>query len=226
MKHYKYLIMQTDFSGESSKFLSVGLGGSGRCCASDTNVTHFSKHDFGGGHQNDEYWNDPESLLVGFSCWYLRTPEKTAYNMSNRIYHSTYSYRFFRVEEDMDNEEDMTAANMDLASYEITEDIFISDIKGSWAFQQVNNMFSVKPYSRPEQNGVRVTLVYNGAKDTWCWISDYLNKDDCKDFDVQEITLPVNITPPDATKYITLHLNCEYRFGGNDAYNKRKALEE
>ena len=89
----------------------------------------------------------------------------------------------------------------------------------------MNGMFSVKPSPRPEQNGVRVTIVYNEEHDTWAWVSDYLSKADYELFPHQEITLPNNTTPPDATRYISELYRCQYRFGGNDAYYKRKDLE-
>ena len=227
MTYYNYLVMRTQYCGESSSFLMKSFSGSGVCCDTNTNTTSFNDHDFGGGHENDTYWNSPEELLIGFSRWYLRKGEKEDYHMCNRIYSATATYRFFRVVDDLDdNGVEMRKANSDLSSYEITEEAFIKEMLTSWAFKQVGDMYLGRPTTRPDQNGVVVTVVYNAEFDTWDWISSYLDKKEYEEMTTQEITLPTHITPDTVYKYISNLYHSEYRFAGDDSYNKRKALEE
>ncbi len=227
MSEYKYLVMQSN-ARNSVGFLTASLGGSHRCADIDTNVTHFSNegHYYPNTHDNDYYWNTPEELLVGFSRWYLRVSEKTGYNMGNRLYHATNTYRFFKVVDDMDDYgQEMEAANLDLKSYEITEEEFISDIKNSWAFKAISEMFpQYGCLDRPEQERVQVNIVRSQEFHTWCWSSDYLSKD-LEGLKVDTLHIPIGLHFDEAKKYLRDRLGCKYRFGGNDAYNKRKELE-
>lgn len=224
MRGYKFLVMQTSHKGDST-FLTANLGGSGVCADTDTNVTHFRPHDFGGGHDNDNYWNSAEELLVGFSRWYNRIEEKTAYNMGNRIYAATNTYRFFRVNEDLYAREDvLELPNNDLASYEITEEQFIKDMLGSWVFEQVSFMFpdyTLREMKRTPANPVRVKIVYNHDTDSWCWFSDYVGFVQEDYLTVSNMTVPAGMGYEDAVVYLSCISGEEYRFGGNDAYNKK-----
>ena len=226
MRGYNFLVMQTDISGGHSMFLTAGLGGGGRGCSVESNITHFRPRDREGCHDNDDYWNSAEELLVGFSRWYNRIDEKTSYHMSGRLYSATYTYRFFRVDEDMYSHGcPFKEANNDLVSHEITEREFISNIIGSWAFQQVSYMFSETLYTldRVPARPVEVEVVYNKEFNTWCWVSDYLQKD--KEYlTVETVKVPVGLGYEEAVGYISDLNSCGYRFGGNDAYDKRKKV--
>lgn len=227
MSEYKYLVMQSN-AKNSVGFLTADLGGGCRSANADTNVTHFSNEGYyhANTHDNDSYWNTPEELLVGFSRWYLRVQEKTAPQMGNRIYHATNTYRFFRVIDDMDDHgQEMEAANTDLKSYEITEEEFISDIKGCWAFEALSEMFPNQCCSdRPIQGCVQVYIIRNIEFNTWCWSSDYLSKD-LVSLSVSTVHVPQGLHYDEAVAWLSGMMECEYRFGGIDAYNKRKELE-
>lgn len=227
MRGYKFLVMQID-TKNTGMFLTAGLGGSGRCADVNTNITHFHSHDFGGGHENDDYWNSAEELLVGFSRWYNRVDEKTAHQMGNRFYSATNTYRFFRINEDMYSHDcSFEEANNDLTSYEITEREFISNMIGSWEFQQMSHMFSetVFTLNRVTAQPVKIEVVLNKEFNTWCWISDYLAKDK-EGLEVSNVEVPVGFNYDKGKEYISKLAKCEYRFGGNDAHYKRKELEE
>ncbi len=234
---YKYLVMQISSTG-SAGFLTESLWGSMRCTRADTNVTKFSPHDFGGGHDNDFYWNSLEELLVGFCNWYTRSPEKNDHNMTNRLYHATDTHRFFKVKHDLfindDEASGMTAANNDLKSYEITEDEFIKDMIGSYAWEAVSRAFPTnytfkRKLHRENPKNVHVNIVYNEDTDTWCWSSDYRSKDEYQGvdhLDILDIYVPIGYNYEKAVEHIsTVVVLCEYRFGGNDAYHKRKELK-
>jgi hypothetical protein len=226
MRGYKFLVMQSN-PNNNVMFLSSDLdGGSGRCANVDTNVTHFKPHDFGGGHQNNDYWNSAEDLLVGFSRWYLRTTEKTAYNMGNRLYSATNTYRFFRVDEDLDTHdiEQVDLANNDLISFEIKEEEFIGNMFNSWCFENIVCLFPPTTFSttRTEPSPVEVDVVYNKETNTWCWISDYLNYRNEQHLYVDLLDIPVGLGYKEAVQYISKVLDSEYRFGGNDSYNKKQ----
>ncbi len=229
-RDYKFLVMQIDSKKEAggAMFLNANLGGGGRCTSATETVTHFRQQDREGCHDNDDYWNSAEELLVGFSRWYNRVDEKTSYNMGNRLYSATHTYRFFRVEDELLSREDLLGeANKDLTPYEITEREFISNMIGSWAFQQMSHMFSETFFTlnRVAAQPVKVDIVINKEFNTWCWISDYLEKDkECLETCNAEV--PIGYDYKQGIAYITKLAKCEYRFGGNDAYNKRKALEE
>lgn len=223
MKNYKYLVMQID--GERGTFLSSDLGGSGHCTGVDTNVTHFKPHDYGGGHDNDNYWNSAEELLTGFCRWYLRTNEKEARGMGNRLHYATYTYKFFRVECKgfNNNKSILLEANQDLSPFEIPESDFIATMLDSWAFKQVSSMFPEVKFSneRTPPEPVEVDVVYNDETSTWCWFSDYLSfdyEDECTD--LFGIDVPVGLDYDKALIYISEYLGCSYRFGGDDKYNK------
>ena len=225
MKHYRYLVMQSN-DRNSVGFLTASLSGSHRCAKVDTNITDFNPHDFGGGHDNDNYWNTPEDLLVGFSNWFLRKEEKTSYNMGNRFYAATNTYRFFRAEDDVFNADEIDAANLDLKSYEITEAQFILGIQGSYAYKQVSDMFSGNKVKRPLAEPVKVNVVLNAEHKTWCWVSDYLDKKDYEFLLTHEVSVPVGLHYDEAINYISeFYQGSGYRSGGNDSYYKRKALE-
>ena len=224
MRSYKFLVMETN--GEHSMFLNADLGGGGLSAQNDTNVTNFTAHDFGGGHQNDDYWNTPEELLVGFFRWYLRTEEQTAHHMGNRIYSATNTYRFFMVDESLGKQE-LKLANNDLESFEITERHFINNILNSWAWEQISGMFRDNGIDtvRTEPSPVEVVIVYNEETTTWCWISDYSKFEDEYHLELSSIYIPVGLNYEEAVMYISKDIiGCSYRFGGNDAYNKRKGL--
>jgi len=226
MRGYKFLVMQTNKNGEHSMFLNAGLGRGGRCCSVTDNVTHFRPLDREGCHDNDNYWNSAEELLVGFSRWYNRMDEKTSYNMGNRLYSATYTYRFFRVDEDMYSYKcPFEEANNNLTSFEITEEEFIRNIIGSWAFEQVSFMFSEWEgcFEREAPLPVEVQIVYNEDFNTWCWISDYQTKNK-EGLVVETVKVPVGFDYNSGKNFISGFRACPYRFGGNDAYNKRKLL--
>jgi hypothetical protein len=149
--------------------------------------------------------------------------------MCNRLYSATYTYRFFRVEDNMLSHEDiLEEANKNLAPYEITEREFISNVIGSWAFQQISHMFSETVYTlnRVPAQQVKLQVVISKEFNTWCWISDYLCKDK-ETLEISNVEVPIGYDYDKSVEYISLALaKCGYRFGGNDAYNKRKALED
>ena len=225
MSHYKFLVMQSN-DVNNVGFLTETMGGSHRSANVDTNVTHFDSH-----WDNRSHWNDAGELLVGFSRWYYRVDEKTAYNMGNRLYFATNTYRFFRVDEELDTAEidQIDLANVDLKSFEITEAEFIKNMFESWEFKQVERLFSGNQNVQMRQNPqpVEVKIVYNSETNTWCWISDYhsgsMEEENCLTTKVIKVT--IGLAYEDAVKYISERVNCEYRFGANDAYNKRKDLE-
>ena len=227
---YKFLIMQSN-DNNNVGFLSGFMGGS-RGASPYAKVTNFKKHDFGGGHQNDEYWNSAEELLVGFARWYLRIDEEESYSMGNRIYSATDTFRFFRIDEDLDDHkaelDQVDIANKDIEPFEITEAEFISNMLTSWAFEQVSSLFPDMQYdmqNRMKPRPVAVGVVYNREHNTWCWSSDYLNKEDYKDLELKRMEVMVGLHYNEAVGYISARANCPYRFGGNDSYNKRKELE-
>lgn len=217
MRSYKFLIMK--INGDHGLFTGSNFGG-GRCTKIDANETKFKPHDFGGSHENDDYWNSAEELLVGFSRWYNRVDQKEAYHMGNRIYAANATYRFFRVED----EDQLDSANLDLKSYEISEGQFITDMLNSWAFRQVSSMFCETnfSYQRPNPSMVDVQVVYNKETNTWCWISDYLEFEKEDHLYVWDIQVPSGKPYDDAVTYIKSEVNCDYRFGSLDDYNKRK----
>lgn len=217
MRSYKFLIMK--INGDHGLFTGSNFSG-GRCTEIDANETKFEPHDFGGGHENDDYWNYAEELLVGFSQWYNRVDQKESYNMGNRIYAANATYRFFRV----DDEDQLGSANLDLKSYEISEEQFIKDILNSWVFKQVSSMFRETHfiYQRPNPSTVYVQVVYNKETNTWCWISDYLEFEKKDHLYVWDIQVPSGKPYDDVVTYIKNEVECDYRFGGNDGYNKRK----
>jgi hypothetical protein len=226
MSHYKFLVMQSN-DVNNVGFLTETMGGSHRSANVNTNVTHFDNH-----WDNRRYWNDSGDLLVGFSRWYFRTEEKTSYNMGNRLYSATNTYRFFRVDEDLDLPEidQIDIANKDLKSFEITEAEFIKNMFESWEFKQVERLFSGNPNVKMRQNPlpVQVDIVYNKETNTWCWSSDYLKPKEGEDqshLHKNSMKVTIGLSYDDAVKYISARANCEYRFGANDAYNKRKDLE-
>ena len=227
MRGYKFLVMQSN-ENNNVGFLSGLLGGSSSADI-NTNITHFKKNDFGGGHDNDRYWNSAEDLLVGFSRWYLRIGEKEAHLMGNRIYSATDTFRFFRIDTDLDDHNNQVdLANNDLASFEITEKEFISNIFNSWAFQQISSLFPDMYYdmnNRAPARPVTVIIVYNKEFNTWCWSSDYLNKEDYKGLEVRSMQVKVGLHYNQAVVYLSERSNCKYRFGGDDSYYKRKELE-
>ena len=227
---YKFLIMQNN-DNNNVGFLS-GFSGGSRCASPYARVTNFEKHDFGGGHENDEYWNSAERLLVGFARWYLRLDEKESYSMGNRIYAATDTFRFFRIDEDLDDYKSDTSqvdlANKDLLSFEITEAEFISNMSTSYAFEQVSSLFPDMQYdmhNRSAPRPVSVGVVYNKEYNTWSWISDYLEKEDYKGLELKPMEVMVGLHYDEAVGYISAGANCPYRFGGNDSYYKRKELE-
>lgn len=219
MKHYKYLVMS--ISEGHAMFLKKDLSGGGRCCDPETNVTHFTPHDFGGGHQNDDYWNTPEELLVGFSRWYVYAVQCNSYNMGNRIYSANTTYRFFRVDEDLDQ---LHQANNDLLRYEISEEAFISGMMCSWEVSQVMNLFNGNKGTlhRPKKLPTKVHIVLNWEKESWCWTSDYLRKEDYKHLTVTDEYVPLGLSYEDSVKYISDLSGYNYRFGGNDRYLEEK----
>lgn len=232
MKQYKYLVMQITYCGHAT-FLAKDLGGSGRSHNLKENQTFFKPYNASQGHDNDDYWNTPEELLIGYCRWHNRVVEKEAHHMTNRLYAATNTYRFFRVEDALWDEDEMTAANNNLYDYQITEEQFIEDMQNSWAFKQVQNVFEMDGYlvkdeviSRPEQAPVEVGVVHNTEFDTWTWSSDYLNGKGMEPYEVKWVTIPVGMNPEEAEAYITNEvMGCCHRFGGNDTYNKRKELE-
>ncbi len=222
MKHYKYLVMKID--GNNGKFLTSNLGGSGRCTEIDTNLTYFKPHDFGGGHDNDTYWNSPEELILGFTNWYMRTAERTTYHIGNRIYNAVATYKFFKVEDTLDDDFAFFA-NTNLKQYEITEEEFIYNMMNSYAMKTMAGLFGNLPRSRPEQEPVSVEVYYNKVHNTWSWTSDYLQDSVDEDCELMLEFVPVGFDHDKAVEYLSALLDCEYRFGGNDSYNKRKAKE-
>ncbi len=226
MSEYKYLVMQSNAKNNVG-FLTASLGGSHRCANVDTNVTNFTPHDFGGGHENDDYWNSPEELLVGFSVWYSRWEERKAHNMGNRIYAANATYRFFKVNTGTygDCEDEMFQANQDLPNYEVSEETFIADMLSSREIKILSELFVGDPV-RPAQLPTRVSIVYSKEFNTWCWSSDYRNKEDYNSSNEGYVDIPLGYHYDDAITYISDIYDCEYRFGGNDAYNKRKELED
>lgn len=222
MKHYKYLVMV--INGINGKFLTSDLISSGRGTEIDTNLTYFKPHDFGGGHENDTYWNSPDSLLLGFTNWYMRNTERTAYNMGSRICSAVAKYKFFRVEDTLD-EDFAFFANTNLKQYEITEQTFISDIMNSHAMKTMVNLFGNLPRSRPEQEPVSVEVYYNKVHNTWSWVNDYLQVSVDEDCQLMLEFIPFGFDYDKAVIHISTLLDCEYRFGGNDSYHKRKEKE-
>ncbi len=225
MSKFKYLVMATDSTGNHSGFLHASFSGE-RCTDYNATKTFFKPHDFGGGHENDDYWNDPEELLVGFSRWYSRWVERNAYHMGNRLYAATNTYRFFKVNtgDYGDCEEEMKLANQDLLSYEVCEDTFVEDMLNSYEVKMLGELFATSPCRR-EKQPVQVEIHLNKEHNTWSWISDYLKKDK-DDLTVHGIKVPVGLDFDAGVAYLTDYLGCPYRFGGNDAYNKRKELEK
>tara|TARA_R110000787_G_scaffold90842_1_gene191607 strand:+ start:940 stop:1659 length:720 start_codon:yes stop_codon:yes gene_type:complete len=226
---YKFLIMQSN-DNNNVGFLSGFMGGS-VSASPYTKVTNFKPHDFGGGHENDEYWNSAEDLLVGFARWYLRIDEKESYSMGNRIYAATDTFRFFRIDEDLDDYkselDQVDIANNDIVSFEITEAEFISNMLTSWAFEQVSSLFPDTQYdmqNRMKPRPVVVGVVYNKEHNTWSWSSDYRHGD-YKGLELKSMEVMVGLHYDEAIGYISARANCPYRFGGNDYYNKRKQLE-
>ncbi|CAH9013337.1 conserved hypothetical protein [Vibrio phage 501E54-1] len=212
MRSNKYLIMQ--INDDSALFLNSNFSG-GRCALPSDNTTKFRPHDVPNSHENDTYWNSAEELLVGFCRWYNRVDEKEAYQMCNRIYSANNTYRFFRVED----ENEILYANVDLASYEITEETFITEMVNSWAFQQVSRMFAVSNFvthKRTDPAPVKVSVVINEETDTWCWLSDYLNFEYKDHLTITIRDVPFRKSYKQAVEYISCTLDCPYRFGGND----------
>ena len=222
MRSNKYLIMK--INDDSALFTNSNFSG-GRCASPLTNVTHFQSHDRHGSHDNDFYWNSAEELLIGFCRWYNRVDEKEAHLMGNRIYAANATYRFFRIYDEVEVED----ANRDLAYYEITEETFITEMLTSWAFKQISGMFAVSNFvyhKRADPTSVKVDIVINEETNTWCWTSDYLKEEDYSDCYSITKTIPVGKNYEDAVEYISCTSGCDYRFGGNDAYNKRKELNK
>ncbi len=208
-------------NGDSATFVNSNFSG-GRCASPSDNTTKFRPYDVPYQHENDTYWNSAEKLLVGFCRWYKRVDEKEAYHMGNRIYSASNTYRFFRVED----EDELLYANVDLASYEISEETFITEMLTSWAFEQVSSMFSAKDFvyhKRTDPSPVKVDVVVNTETNTWCWLSDYLNFEHKDHLTLTIRTTPVGKSYKEAVKYLSCTLGCGYRFGGNDEYNKNKA---
>lgn len=219
MKHYKYLVMS--ISEGHAMFLTKDLTGGGRCCNNNTTVTHFTPHDFGGGHQNDEYWNTPDELLVGFSRWYTHDVQINSHNMCNRIFSANTTYRFFRVDEELDQTD---LANNDLLNYEISEDEFISGILSSWSLSKVMRLFdgNKKTLYRPKKLPTKVYIVLNEERESWCWTSDYLRKEDYDHLIVTDEYVPLGLSYEDSVEYISDLCEYSYRFGGNDKYLEEK----
>lgn len=226
MSEYKYLIMKIDATGEHGGFISASFGGE-RCTKTDATKTYFTPHDFGGGHDNDSYWNNPEDLIVGFSRWYSRWEERKAHHMGNRIYAANGTYRFFKVNTGTygDCEDEMLLANQDLPSYEVSEETFTADMLSSREIKMLSELFAGDPV-RPVQLPTRVSVVYSKEFNTWCWSSDYRGKGEYNSSNEGYVDVPLGYHYDDAITYISAMYECEYRFGGNDAYNKRKELEE
>lgn len=225
MRSNKYLIMK--INDDAAVFTNSSFSG-GRCASPSDNVTHFQPHDHLGSHDNDFYWNSAEQLLIGFCRWYNRVDEKESYHMGNRIYAASATYRFFRVY----NEDEIETANHDLALYEITEETFITEMLTSWAFKQVSGMFTVSNflcYKRKDPAPVKVDIVINEETSTWCWISDYLKEEDHSDCYSITKTITVGKSYEEALEFISCTTGRDsytpYRFGGNDVYNKTKALD-
>tara|TARA_R100001594_G_scaffold149406_1_gene207121 strand:- start:3588 stop:4271 length:684 start_codon:yes stop_codon:yes gene_type:complete len=224
MRSNKYLVMK--INDDSALFTDSSFSG-GRSASPSDNVTNFQPHDRHGSHDNDFYWNSAEELLIGFCRWYNRADEKESSNMGNRIYAANATYRFFRVT----TEDDIYYANLDLASYEITEDIFITEMITSWAFKQISSMFdeSYWSFQRSKVSPVKVDIVINEETNTWCWTSDYLKEEDYSDCYSITKTIPVGNNYEEAVEFISCTTGRDnftpYRFGGNDAYDKRKAFE-
>lgn len=224
MKRYKYLVMRID--GNSGTFLTSCLGGSGRCTEIDTNFTYFKPYDFGGRHENDTYWNTPEELLIGFSNWYLRKTERTSYNMGSRLFSAVAKYKFFKVTDDDFAEYDyIKSANVNLGEHEITEEVFISDMLDSYAMKTITDLFGNLPRSRPEQEPVSVEIYYNRVHNTWSWVNDYLEGSVDEDCQLMLEFIPVGFDYDKSIEYLSALLDCDYRFGGNDSYYKRKDKE-
>ncbi|CAH9012264.1 conserved hypothetical protein [Vibrio phage 277E43-1] len=218
MRSNKYLVMQ--INDDSALFLNSNFSG-GRCASPSDNTTKFRPHDVTDSHDNDWYWNSAEGLLVGFCRWYNRVDEKEAYQMGNRIYSANNTYRFFRVED----EDKVLHANVDLASYEITEETFITEMVNSWAFQQVSRMFAVSNFvthKRTDPAPIKVDLVINTETNTWCWVSDYLKFEHKNHLTITSRSIPVGKSYKQAVECISCTLGCKYQFGGNDEYLKSK----
>ncbi|AFK66613.1 hypothetical protein COPG_00017 [Colwellia phage 9A] len=224
MRGYKFLVMQANPTNNVA-FLTADLNGSGRSANHKTNVT-----DFDSSHDNRSHWNSADKLIIGFTRWYLRINQKEAYNMGNRLYSATNTYRFFRVDTDLDdyksNVDQVELANNDLKPFEITEAEFISNIFNSWAWQQVSKLFpKTHTHTRPPQVPVEVEIVYNSETKSWCWISDYLQPKQEKHLTRKFMKVTIGLHHKEAVKYINARTNCKYRFGGNDEYYKREALK-
>ena len=226
MRSNKYLIMK--INDGSVLFTDSSFSG-GRCTSPSANVTHFQPYDLEGMHENDTYWNSAEKLLIGFCRWFIRKEEKDSYQMGNRIYAANATYRFFRVPD----EDEIETANHDLTSYEISEETFVSDMLNSWAYKQVASMFALTPCNQVERTSpspIKVDIVINEETNTWCWTSDYLKEEDYSDCYSITKTIPVGKNYEDAVKYISCTSGTEdsipYRFGGNDAYDKREELNK
>lgn len=222
MTCYKYLVLRTDSKedfGGNTHYMDKSFSGS-LFTPDAWYITNF--HIL----SEDSYWNSPEDLLLGFSRWYTRVEETQAYNMGNRIYAAVATYKFFRVVDDLDNHGDeMDAANKDLRPFEITEDVFIEDIKNSYAFKSVGALFSGESLARSPKLPIEVHIRYNKEYDTWCWVSDYLSEEDYKGTVGGGKYIPVGLSYRAAIKWISDEEDCNYRFGGNDSYYKRKAIE-
>lgn len=224
MPHYRFLVMQSNDKNNVG-FLTETMGGSYRSADVNTNVTHFDSH-----FDNRHHWNSAGDLIVGFSGWYLRKEEGVAYNMGNRIYAATNTYRFFRVDEDLDDNfnDQIDLANKNLKPFEITQQEFIKNIFESREFKQICELFPDRHgglNSRSKATPVKVQIVYNSETKSWCWISDYINYKPEEFLTKKTMHIKVGLVYEDAVKYISARANCEYRFGGNDAYYKRKELE-
>ena len=124
------------------------------------------------------------------------------------------------------DEVNLPLANVDLASYEINEETFITEMLTSWAFEQISSMSITGDHVYPKRESpapIKVEVVINEKTNTWCWLSDYLKQEDYSDCYSLTKTIPVGKSYEEAVKYISCTSQCEYRFRGNDEYNKKES---